>query len=541
MGHEAPPPGTPPEQGPRGRVHRPLYGLDETPRQGLRGVLGKPRISPGADRGGLLAPRPGWSLSHTLLVWVAAPFLGATALLLLLFGLERLHSHLGTTALTRTLLDMVAITARQHVKDEMVLGGGPRTALWFRDLGSLERVDSVHLVSPAYRIALSPNPANVGRSVEDATLRGAFSSLEVQVERSGREDRLVVPLPNQPSCHGCHGSSARVLGALDLRVRRDSALREPMGSLFLFGALIILVTLGGAAAMILQTAERYIVEPIKRLSTTSRTLAEGRMETLDVGDAPVELVGLANDLTSLARQIRDQGAAVARVRRDNDQVRVLAGIGEMAARVAHEVRNPLNSIEGAAFYLDNRLAGDEVAHEYLGLIRSEVARIGAVASDLLSAARPATPSMERFGLEELVRERCRLMSLVQLENVGVDIAAEAELPQIFADRRQLAQVLDNLLENAAQAGEGKEVIRVRIEAVDRSALQRSLRVVVEDEGPGLTDETKEKLFTPFFTTKPEGTGLGLIIVRKIVEAHRGSFSLQNAPGGGARAVVELPV
>lgn len=541
MGYQPPSPGSVPEPSSAGRGERPLYGLDETPRQGLRGVFGKPRSAPVVDRGGLLAPRPGWSLSHTLLVWVAVPFLGATALLLLLFGLLRLHSHLGTTALTRTLLDMVAITARQHVKDEMVLGGGPRTALWFRELGSLEKVESLHLVSRAYRVSLSPNPANVGRPVEDAMLRGAFSSLEVQVDRSGRQDRLVVPLANQASCHGCHGSSARVLGALDLRFRRDSALQEPMGSFFLFGALLILVTLGGAAAMILQTAERYIVEPLRRVSTTSRALAEGRMESSDVGDAPVELVGLASDLASLARQIREQGAAVARVRRDNDQVRVLAGIGEMAARVAHEVRNPLNSIEGAAFYLGNHLAGDEVAREYLGLIRSEVARIGAVASDLLSAARPAAPSMERFGLEELVRERCRLMSLVQLENVVVDIATEAELPQIFADRRQLAQVLDNLLENAVQAGEGKGVVRVRVEAVDRSALQRSLRVTVEDDGPGLSDEASEKLFTPFFTTKPQGTGLGLIIVRKIVEAHRGSFSIRNAPGGGAQATVELPV
>jgi signal transduction histidine kinase len=493
------------------------------------------------DRGGLLAPRPGWSLSRALLFWVAIPALGSTALLLLLFALQRLHSNLGATALTRTLVDVVAVTAEQHVNDAMLLGGDTRTALWIRDLGSFPQVESIHLVSPAYRIAVSPEPAAIGRPVEDESVRAAFTRLEVQVERSDRQYRLVVPLKNQASCHSCHGVSGRVLGALDLRLRRDAGVNEPMGSFLLFAALLIVTTLGGAAAMVLRMVDRYVVDPIRRLSSASRSLASGEAGAADVGDAPVEIVGLASDLASMARQIREQCAAVTRVRRDNDQVRVLAGIGEMAARVAHEVRNPLNSIEGAAFYLGNHLAGDEVAREYLGLIRTEVARISAVAADLLSAARPTAPSMERFGLEELVQERCRLMTLVQLERTAVEVSASPDLPPIFADRRQLSQVLDNLLENAVQAVAGRGGIRVRIEAIDRSALQRSLRVTVEDDGPGLSDEASEKLFTPFFTTKPQGTGLGLIIVRKIVEAHRGSFSIRNAPGGGAQAIVELPV
>lgn len=476
-----------------------------------------------------------------MLVWVAVPFLGAASLLLALFGLQRLYSHMEASALAESLLDVVAATTRDHVREAMVLGGDIRTAAWFRDLGSLGHVESVSLVTPAYRVAVSPEPGAVGRIVDDEATRTAFSRLEIQVERSASEYRLVVPLENGPSCHGCHGTVAGALGAMDLRLRRGPSLPEPMGSILLFGALLVLATLVGAAALILHTVERHLVEPIRRLSGASRAIASGSPGAAEVGDAPAELVELASDLTAMARQLREQGTAVARVRRDNDQVRVLAGIGEMAARVAHEVRNPLNSIEGAAFYLGNHLAGDEEAREYLGLIRSEVARISAVAADLLSAARPAAPSMERFNLEELVRERCRLMSLVQLERVDVQIEAADGLPPIFADRSQLSQVLDNLLENAAQAVAGRGGIRVRTEAVELSALQTSLRVTVEDEGPGLSEEAREKLFTPFFTTKPQGTGLGLIIVRKIVEAHRGRFWLRNAPNSGVQAIVELPV
>lgn len=504
-------------------------------------MLGPPLRPAAPAEAGLLAPRPGWTLSRTILLWVAVPFLGAAVLLVILFGLMRLQSRFGAAALATALRDVVTVTAREHVRDAMVLGGGARTRHWVGELSRIEDVESVRLVSPEYRVAISPDPEDVGRSVEDAAMRAALSGAGVQSERSGRMERLVVPLENEVACHDCHGSTKRTLGALDLRVLRDAGVPEPMGSLLLFGVLLIVGTLGAAAAVVLRTTDRYLVGPIGRLSAASRDLAKGEAGTVSLGEAPAELAALADDVASMARRIREQGTAVARARRDNEQVRVLAGIGEMAARVAHEVRNPLNSIEGAAFYLGNRLAEDEEVQEYLGLIRNEVARISAVAADLLSAAKPVEPSMERVGLDDLVRERCRLMALAQTEPLRLEIDVPPDPPQIFADRRQLAQVIDNLLENAVQAVTGAGRIRARVEVVDLSTLQRSLRLTIEDDGPGLSDEAREKLFTPFFTTKPGGTGLGLIIVRKIVEAHRGTFNLRDAPGGGARAIVELPV
>lgn len=504
-------------------------------------MLGPPPRPSGSAVAGLLAPRQGWTLSRTILLWVTVPFLGAAVLLVILFGLMRLQSRLGAAVLTTALRDVVTVTAREHVRDAMVLGGGARAQHWVRELSRIADVESVQLVSPSYRVAISPDPAAVGKAVEDASIRAAMSGKGVQLERFGRAERLIVPLENEHACHDCHGATKTTLGALDLRVVRDGGVPEPMGSFLLFGVLLIVGTLGAAASVVLWTTDRYLVEPIGRLSAASRSLAKGEAGTVSLGEAPAELTALADDVAAMARRIREQGTAVARARRDNEQVRVLAGIGEMAARVAHEVRNPLNSIEGAAFYLGNKLAQDDEAKEYLGLIRNEVARISAVAADLLSAAKPAEPSMERVSLADLVRERCRLMVLAQTEPLRLEIDLPPDPPQIFADRHQLAQVIDNLLENAVQALTGPGGIRARMEVVDLSSLQRSLRLTIEDDGLGLTDEAKEKLFTPFFTTKAGGTGLGLIIVRKIVEAHRGTFTLKDAPKGGARAIVELPV
>ncbi|MHB1045992.1 MAG: sensor histidine kinase [Thermoanaerobaculia bacterium] len=504
-------------------------------------MLGPPPRAAVPRAASLLAPRPGWTLSSTILLWVAVPFLGAALLLAGLLALTRLQARVEAAGLAKALGDIVTVTAREHVRDAMVLGGGARTALWVRALSGIEDVESVQLVSPEYRVAISADPATVGRTVEDAAMRAAMSGAGIQSVRSGGLERLVVPLENERDCHDCHGATKRTLGAVDLRIRRGGSIPEPMGSFLLFGVLLIIGTLGAAAAVVVWTTDRYLVEPIGRLSAASRELAKGEAGTVNLGDAPAELVALGADVAAMARRIREQGTAVARARRDNEQVRVLAGLGEMAARVAHEVRNPLNSIEGAAFYLGNRLAADEEAQEYLGLIRNEVARISAVAADLLSAAKPVEPSLERVCLDDLVRERCRLMNLAQAEPVRVEVDVSPDPPQIFADRRQLAQVIDNLLENAVQAVAGAGGIRARVAVIELSSLQRSLRLTIEDDGPGLSDEAREKLFTPFFTTKPGGTGLGLIIVRKIVEAHRGTFTLKDAPGGGAHAIVEFPV
>lgn len=511
------------------------------PRRGLRGVLGAP-LEPSAPAGrGVLAPGPGWSLSRTLLFWVGIPGLCVVAVLLAFYGIERFQNHRRSATFLNAILEVVTVTVREHVRDAMLLGGGYQTALWLRGLSNLEDVQDARIVSPAYRVAVAARGELVGLPVEDGWMRSALGGKGVQVDRSGGTLRLVVPLANEAGCQGCHSRTPDVLGAVDLRFRRVDPGADVAGTGFLLGALLVVGVVGGSALLVLQTAERYLVVPIRRLAAASRGLVDGQADEPELGPVPKEIEELASDVTSLARRIREQGAAVVRGRREYDQVRVLAGIGEMAARVAHEVRNPLNAIEGAAFYLTNHLRDDEVAREYLGLIRTEVVRINAVASDLLSAARPAAPCLERFGIEELVRERSRLVALVQGEPLHIEVEAPPDLPQIFADRRQLSQVLDNLLENAVQAAGAGGSIRVAVESVELSPLQRSLRIAVEDDGPGLPEETREKLFTPFFTTKPQGTGLGLIIVRKIVEAHRGTFSLEAAPSGGVRAVVELPV
>lgn len=511
------------------------------PRRGLRGVLGSLLEDPVATSSGFLAPRPGSSLSGNLVAWVGIPGLVIVFLLLTAYGVERLANRRRSLAFQRALVEIVTVTVREHVRDAMLLGGSYQTARWLQGLSDLENVQEARIVSPAYRVSVAAPGGLVGQPVEDAWMRSVFGGKGVQVDRSGGGLRLVVPLVNERDCQACHAPSPPVLGAVDLRFPRVGPGGEMAGASFLAGTLLIVGVVGASALLVLKTADRYLVRPIRQLSAASRDLAAGRTEEPDLGPVPTEIRQLASDVVSMARQIREQGAVAARARRESDHVRVLAGIGEMAARVAHEVRNPLNAIEGAAFYLGNHLSGDEVAREYLGLIRTEVGRINAVASDLLSATRPVVPSLERFRLEELVRERSRLVELVQSERPDVDVVAPPGLPEIFADRRQLSQVLDNLLENAAQAAGAGGRIGVTVEAVEQSPLQQSLRLAVEDDGPGLSEEAREKLFTPFFTTKPQGTGLGLIIVRKIVSAHRGTFSLEDAPSGGVRAIVELPV
>jgi PAS domain S-box-containing protein len=207
----------------------------------------------------------------------------------------------------------------------------------------------------------------------------------------------------------------------------------------------------------------------------------------------------------------------------------LAAVGEMAAHVAHEVRNPLAGIRAACEVL---FTADRPA-ESTGRVGREVIhqidRLNQTVSELLQFAAPGAIEAVSTDLNGLIE---RVLAIFQKDpaarGVGIERRFGSDLPAVEVDPGQFEQVIYNLLLNAAQAVGTEGTITVGTEAVDDRV---ELRVV--DSGPGLSDEVLARLFQPFFTTRTDGTGLGLAVARKIVAAHGGTIRAANAPGGGA--------
>ena len=229
----------------------------------------------------------------------------------------------------------------------------------------------------------------------------------------------------------------------------------------------------------------------------------------------------------------------------------LATLGEMAAAIAHEVKNPLASIEVMAGVLKRQLTTQPDATEILDDIIKEAKVANSIVVEVLEFVRPIPLQVERASLEEVVKDSITLAEgKMRRGVVSIDTHIAPEVPDLLADPQQLRQLFSNLLANAFEAlgGEGHVEIRATLRPAEEEPsgsgeLLQPPQVVIEvrDDGPGITPDDLERIFSPFFTTKPQGTGLGLAIVRKVVDAHDGHIDAVSALGRGATFRVTLPV
>lgn len=220
----------------------------------------------------------------------------------------------------------------------------------------------------------------------------------------------------------------------------------------------------------------------------------------------------------------------------------LAALGQLSAGLAHELRNPLGVIKGSAETLNRKLqAQDPLASELAGYISSEVNRVNSIVSRFLDFARPLKLERRPEPLAPLLDRALKAAHDRWPEaNIEVERAYAPDLPPLPLDAEFCEQVFTNLFTNAyeAMAAEGG---RLRVAAAPASANgRRGVEIAVEDTGPGIPAELREQIFNPFFTTKKSGVGLGLSIVSKIVDEHRGKIQLVEGAGGGACFKVFLP-
>jgi signal transduction histidine kinase len=222
----------------------------------------------------------------------------------------------------------------------------------------------------------------------------------------------------------------------------------------------------------------------------------------------------------------------------------LAAVGEMAAGMAHEIRNPLGGIQLYASMLAKDVADRAECLTTVQKISAGVKRLEALVSQVLQFSREIRASPEPMDLAEVVAQSVELAS-AKLEKLGARclVNGPQTLP-VVADPLLIGQAVLNLLLNAAEAvgeagvSDGQVSVTFSGPAEDDAAA-RQFRLVVEDNGLGISPEAMDKIFNPFFTTKDEGTGLGLAIVHRMIEAHDGTIVVTNGAHGGARFEVRI--
>jgi signal transduction histidine kinase len=249
-------------------------------------------------------------------------------------------------------------------------------------------------------------------------------------------------------------------------------------------------------------------------------------------------IAVAMENKALMARLREEFSANQRVGQQLLQASKMGAVGELAAAVAHEVNNPLTGILGFAELLLSELPAADPRHDEVAVIREEAVRARTIVKAMLEFAQPRQPHRIAAGVNDLARSTLELVAFrAQAAHISI-VADYAELPSLELDPDAVKQVMLNLFNNAIDAMPGGGTLSLSTRQIgDR------VRVTVSDTGIGMDEDTRSRIFTPFFSTRAssrDGAGLGLSVSRQIVEGHGGTIEVESAPGEGAAFTVWLP-
>ena len=357
-----------------------------------------------------------------------------------------------------------------------------------------------------------------------------------QLDRVFRDDIVPAVLRGErASVQARHDEAQRIVSSIQERVDRLVARFESKIDAFQAEVdvlqrdatrwtLVMLILAPLSVVLVGLYITRSVARPVARLHAGAARLASGDLETHIELDSPDELGALAQQFNAMTAAIREQQGRLV-------QSEKLAGIGRLAAGVAHEINNPLGVILGYTRLMQRRAEGQ--AAQDLRVVEEETLRCKEIVDGLLDLSRPHEPVVEPVDLAEVCREVVARVAATA-EPPGVSVVVEGA-GVVHGHGRKLRQVLHNLVRNAAEAAGAGGHVEVRI-AQDAAGNC----VDVHDDGAGLAPEVRDRLFEPFCTSKPKGTGLGLAVSRAIARAHGGDVSASGSPLGGACFTLRLP-
>jgi signal transduction histidine kinase len=284
-----------------------------------------------------------------------------------------------------------------------------------------------------------------------------------------------------------------------------------------------------------------VIEIVQNLSEDDKTIFSFQVHIITTSALIMSVLFLVLLLVVKRGEGIFQKRALERLRLKEQLSRAehLSTLGEMVAGISHEIRNPLGIIQSSAELLKKKMSGLDHSNPIPDIIIEETGRLNDIISDFLNFAKPKIPNLLPCNVIDVVEKNITYLdSQLKEQDYRIEKDYGDNLPEIMADSDMLYQAFLNILINAMQAMPAGGKIRVEITPDEDT---NNVILSFQDEGEGIAEEILEKIWDPFFTTKGKGTGLGLGIVKNIIESHQGSISIENRPEGGARATIKIPI
>ena len=307
-------------------------------------------------------------------------------------------------------------------------------------------------------------------------------------------------------------------------------LYEPMFSLGMVGRPMIHI-----AFVLLMLATTIGLLTYLNMKSLRQALGSLRAEIAERRRAEEEIRQLNRELKHKVEEVEQRTRELVAAQGELLRHEKLATLGQVAAAVGHELRNPLGVMNNALYFLKTILTdANDTTREYLGIIGIEIKAATQIVSDLQDAVQTKPPDLQPVSPLELVVESLNKCTLT--ENIVLRQEVSKSLPLIIVDPRQIEQVLVNLISNAVDAMAGGGELRIEAESVGRF-----VRMRVSDTGSGISPENMANLFKPLFTTKARGLGLGLVVVKNLMENNGGTVEVNSRLGQGTTFTLVLPV
>ena len=327
-----------------------------------------------------------------------------------------------------------------------------------------------------------------------------------------------------------------LLGGMLLFLLATLSWRDPERHIVLLVAGAGAVAICGALLVVLTyTVQRPMVELQQKIAQLG---AGDLTASVSFAHRNDEIGDLGRNFNQMVEQLRESRQEIERLHRTQmSRAEHLATLGEMATGLAHEIRNPLAGIAGVIEIIGRDLPASSPARMVVKDVRQEIARINHIVTDLLQTARPHPPKVRKSDLNTTVEHAVMLGRQQALAKSNeISLRKDPSLPEVEHDSDQIHQLLLNLLLNALQAIDANGKIAVTVERRGTTAV-----IEVSDNGRGIAADHLPNIFRPFFTTKGEGTGLGLSLARRIVEDHQGRIDVTSTVGKGTTFAVVLPL
>jgi signal transduction histidine kinase len=457
------------------------------------------------------------------------------------FNVRYQQSQLIDTAREST--ELLLHTVESSIYNTMHLGNVQDVSSILSMVGQHNQLVGVRIFHPHGVILRSSIPSEVGRTVgmNDYRLYQSPKNYGIfDLPPHGEVLSMVKPIYNEAICHTCHGTKAKVIGILNINysLNRTKMQMLEASRIFIASSIAITAFLAITISVILL---KFVKKPLDRIIDTMSMVEKGDLSVHIQYRGKDEIGRLICSFNSMVDRL-----SIAKVELEQfhfqqlERADRLASIGEMAAGIAHEIKNPLAGISAAVTIIKDDIPSDDPRNSILGEVLQQVQRLDKTVNDLLFFGKPSLPELSCIDINYVLDTTCKFASQHRsVMNVEKQLNLAHDLPPVYADGKQMQQVFLNLILNAFQAMAGGGKLSITTSKTTRQN-KEYVRIDVADTGPGIPPQILEKIFTPFFTTKAQGTGLGLPICCKLVNLHNGDIRVTSDDSQGTIFTIELP-